>query len=72
MAIAGIGQGLAVATLFQSFPILAYSLLGVLVWHIVVRPIEDRDMIKRFGDSYLDYRERVICWIPRFTKKGVA
>lgn len=66
MAIAGIGQGLAIATMFQSIPILVYSLLGATIWHLVVRPIEERDMVKRFGASYLDYRERVKCWIPRF------
>ncbi|MBM81817.1 MAG: hypothetical protein CMJ78_14670 [Planctomycetaceae bacterium] len=66
MAIAGIGQGLAIAAVFESIPILVYSLVGAVVWHLVVRPIEERDLAKRFGDSYLAYRERVTCWIPRF------
>ena len=64
MAIAGVGQGLAIAIVFQSVPILIYSLLGALVWHLVVRPIEERDMAQRFGESYLRYRQRVSCWIP--------
>jgi len=65
MAIAGIGQGIAVATVFYSIPILVYSLLGAAIWHFVVRPIEERDMVKRFGTSYLSYQKRVTCWIPR-------
>ena len=70
MAIAGIGQGIAIAIIFQSLPILIYSLLGALVWHMVVRPIEEHDMNCRFGDPYLDYQERVSCWIPKFGARG--
>jgi protein-S-isoprenylcysteine O-methyltransferase Ste14 len=64
MAIAGIGQGIAIAIVFVSVPILVYSFLGALVWHLVVRPFEERDMVKRFGDSYADYRRTVSCWLP--------
>lgn len=65
MAIAGIGQGLAVATVFHSLSVVFYSLIGAFVWHLVVRPIEERDMVNRFGSAYLEYREQVLCWIPR-------
>ena len=68
MAIAGIGQGIVVAIIFNSIPILIYSLLGALVWHLVVRPIEEQDMARRFGDSYLKYRQRVSCWLPTFRR----
>lgn len=64
MAIAGIGQGIAIAIVFVSVPILVYSFLGALMWHLVVRPFEERDMAERFGDSYADYRRNVSCWIP--------
>lgn len=64
MAIAGVGQGVAIAMVFQSVPLLVYSLLGALVWHLAVRPVEERDMARRFGESYLRYRRRVSCWIP--------
>lgn len=64
MAVAGIGQGVAVATMFQSLPILAYAIVGAVVWHVVVRPIEERDMTIRFGEPYLEYRNRIKCWIP--------
>lgn len=65
MAIAGIGQGIAVAIAFTSIPIFVYSILGALVWHLVVRPVEERDMAKRFGAVYKQYSEKVVCWIPR-------
>ena len=68
MAVAGIGQGLALALIFQSASILIYALLGALVWHLVVRPVEEGDMVRRFGDSYLEYRKHVSCWIPTFGK----
>lgn len=70
MAIAGIGQGIAIAVIFQSAPILTYSLLGAIVWHFVVRPIEERDMVRRFGDGYEEYRQRVSCWIPTLAKRA--
>jgi len=66
MAIAGLGQGLSVALLFFSLPLTTYCLLGGFVWHLVVRPLEERDMIERFGEPYLDYQKRISCWIPRF------
>ena len=66
MAIAGIGQGISISIVFLSIPILVYSLLGAAVWHLVVRPIEEKDMAERFGESYREYRDRVSCWWPRF------
>ena len=69
MAIAGIGQGVAIAAIFQSTPVLIYSLLGAVVWHLAVRPFEERDMERRFGPSYLEYRRRVSCWIPTFGQR---
>jgi protein-S-isoprenylcysteine O-methyltransferase Ste14 len=66
MAIAGIGQGLAISIVFQSVPILIYSVLGALIWHLVVRPSEERDLAQRFGEPYEVYRRQVSCWIPTF------
>ncbi len=71
MAIAGIGQGIAIAVVFQSVPVLIYSLLGALVWHLVVRPIEERNLAGRFGESYVAYQRRVACWIPTFRQNAV-
>lgn len=66
MAMAGIGQGVALAVVFLSIPLLVYSLLGALFWQFVVRPIEERDLEDRFGEPYREYRRKVGCWIPRF------
>ncbi len=70
MAIAGIGQGISIALIFQSLPILTYSLIGALFWHCVVRPIEERDLTARFGNAYTEYRRSVSCWIPKFKRNG--
>lgn len=65
MAVAGIGQGLAVSLFCGSYAVLLYVLLGAVVWHWFVRPIEEADMYKRFGEPYLQYKQKVRCWIPR-------
>ncbi len=66
MAIGGLGQGISIAIIFQSAAILVYCVLGALVWHLVVRPIEERNLAERFGESYCEYRRCVACWIPSF------
>jgi protein-S-isoprenylcysteine O-methyltransferase Ste14 len=66
MAIAGIGQGLAISLVFQSVPIFIYSALGAVIWQLVVRPLEERDMAERFGEPYEVYRQQVSCWMPTF------
>jgi protein-S-isoprenylcysteine O-methyltransferase Ste14 len=46
----------------------AYLLQAALIsiWWVglVVRPMDERDMAVRFGDSYLEYPNRVSCWLP--------
>ena len=66
MAVAGVGQGLAIAWIFQSLPLAVYALLGAVVWHWAVRPFEEQDLAQRFGRPYQDYRARVRCWIPSY------
>ena len=66
MAVAGIGQGLAIAIFFGSVHLLVYTFIGALLWQFVVRPIEEKDMTERFGSDYVDYKMKVRCWIPRF------
>ncbi|MBK8848713.1 MAG: isoprenylcysteine carboxylmethyltransferase family protein [Saprospiraceae bacterium] len=66
MAVAGIGQGLAVSLFSESYPVLFYVLLGAFVWHWFVRPLEEEDMYKRFGEPYDHYKKSVRCWIPRW------
>lgn len=66
MAIAGIGQGIAISVIFGSLHIFIYALLGAVLWHYVVRPLEEKDMVQRFGESYDEYRSMVRCWVPTF------
>lgn len=68
MAVAGLGQGLAVALITQSVPVLVYVAIGALLWQVVVRPMEERDLSERFGDSYRCYCQEISCWIPRFRR----
>jgi protein-S-isoprenylcysteine O-methyltransferase Ste14 len=64
MAVAGIGQGLAVSLAFSSIVVLMYALLGGILWHFVVRPLEEQNMLERFGEEYREYQQRVRCWWP--------
>ena len=65
MAVSGIGQGLAVA-LFLGSPLVAmYAVMGSAIWQLVFRPLEEDYLERRFGDSFLEYKKLVRCWIPR-------
>lgn len=64
MAVAGLGQGLAVALGAGSWLLLVYVACGILLWNYGVRPGEERDLLRRFGASYADYQRHVRCWIP--------
>lgn len=64
MAVAGIVQGIAVGWYLGSLPVIGYAIAGALLWHIAVRPVEERDLAKRFGEEYAGYRQRVGLWAP--------
>ncbi len=66
MAVAGIGQGVCVGIIVGSYLVVLYALSGAVLWHILVRPVEEEDLEVRFGKSYTDYKRAVKCWIPRF------
>ena len=65
MAIAGIGQGVAVGLILADWFVVGYALSGALVWHNVARPPEERDLVARFGPDYERYRAAVPLWRPR-------
>jgi protein-S-isoprenylcysteine O-methyltransferase Ste14 len=65
MAIAGLGQGMAISLFFNSIHLLTYAIIGALIWQLVVRPIEEKNMSLRFGEEYEEYRRKIRCWIPR-------
>ena len=66
MAIAGIGQGICVGLILGSYTIILYSISGAILWHMMIRPIEEKDLEQRFGKLYLEYKSRIRCWIPKF------
>lgn len=66
MAIAGVGQGVAVSVIYQSIAVFVYALLGAILWQWVVRPAEEADLLRRFGLAYENYRQQVNCWFPKF------
>ena len=45
----------------------AYVVAGGVLWHALVRPAEEADLERRFGEPYRAYRRHVRCWIPRAT-----
>lgn len=65
MAVAGIAQGLAVGLVLGSTSVVLYALAGAVVWHLGVRPYEERDLARRFGAEYSEYRARTGLWWPR-------
>ncbi|WP_284988811.1 isoprenylcysteine carboxylmethyltransferase family protein [Arthrobacter sp. efr-133-TYG-120] len=67
MAAAGILQGAAVGVILQSWLVVAYAVVGSLVWNYVVRPLEESDLEERFGEEFRQYRDAVRCWVPRMS-----
>ena len=65
MAVAGIVQGVAVGLVFSSWLVVAYAVIGSVIWNLAVRPHEEADLERRFGGDYSSYRDAVRCWIPR-------
>ncbi|MGB1315782.1 MAG: methyltransferase family protein, partial [Chitinophagales bacterium] len=64
MAVAGIGQAFSIGLYFGSFLILFYAFSGAILWHIFVRPSEEKNLLERFGKNYLEYRNNTWCWFP--------
>jgi protein-S-isoprenylcysteine O-methyltransferase Ste14 len=66
MAIGGLIQGVGVGIFLGSPAVVAYALLGGPVWHLLVRPWEESDLERRFGELYRRYHRAVQCWLPRW------
>ena len=66
MAVAGITQAIAVGLALGSPLTIVYSLAGAWLWNTAVRPIEEADLERRFGEDFVAYREAVRCWLPRW------
>lgn len=66
MAVAGIAQGVAVGIALGSPAVVVYALSGGPIWNTFVRPWEEADLERRFGEPYRRYCREVRCWVPRF------
>ncbi len=65
MAATGIAQGVLLAWAAGSWLTLGYAIAGGLFWHGFVRPIEEADLVRRFGAPYEAYQAAVPLWWPR-------
>ncbi|NYF11353.1 protein-S-isoprenylcysteine O-methyltransferase Ste14 [Leifsonia sp. AK011] len=72
MALAGIGQGVAVGLSIESWLVVLYALLGSAIWNWAVRPHEEANLLETFGVVYTDYQSRVRCWIPTFRASAMV
>lgn len=64
MALAGIVQGAAVGLILSSWLVIAYAIIGSMLWNYAVRPLEESDLEERYGDEFRQYRDAVRCWVP--------
>lgn len=65
MAVGGILQGMAVGLSIGSPLVILYSLMGGIAWNTLVRPLEEEYLEGVFGNSYLEYKNSVRCWLPK-------
>lgn len=68
MAVAGVMQGVAVGVWLESSWVVLGAFLAGTFWHVAIRPHEEADLAHRMGMPYLQYRERVPLWVPRWRK----
>lgn len=69
MAVAGIGQGISVGLMLGSWLTVLYALIGSVAWNVIARPLEEADLLSKFGESYRGYQQQVRCWIPVLPRK---
>lgn len=69
MALAGVLQVIGVGLWLGSWMVVAYALAGAVLWHLVVRPQEEQELLERFGAEFDAYRRAVRCWLPRPTSR---
>ena len=63
----GIGLFLAVGLMAASWFILLFALIALAAIRLVVVPLEERELIARFGDAYRAYARRTGALVPRLT-----
>ncbi|WP_159614563.1 isoprenylcysteine carboxylmethyltransferase family protein [Glutamicibacter sp. JC586] len=68
MAVAGITQGVAVGLILGSWLVVAYALVGSLLWNWLIRPAEEANLRENFGEEFTTYQQRVSCWVPKMRR----
>ena len=70
MALGAIVAYLGVAVLVGSIGALALVLLAAACLLVYIKTLEEKEMEMRFGQDYLEYRQRTPFLLPRFRNKG--
>jgi protein-S-isoprenylcysteine O-methyltransferase Ste14 len=58
---------LSESVLFYSFPIFIWAILFFLLNAIYIPSSEEKGLVSRFGEEYLEYKKNVPRWIPRIS-----
>ena len=61
---------IAIAFFVNSIFLVLWATLFVFLFTPVIIYFEEKDLMKRFGDKYIEYRRNTGALIPRFWKKG--
>ncbi len=64
MMLATVGLGTAAALYTGSIPVLGYVVVLAMVWHVAVRPADERNLQRQFGREFEAYRRGVRLWMP--------
>jgi protein-S-isoprenylcysteine O-methyltransferase Ste14 len=65
MAVSGVSQTVGVALALGSPLYYLVPPAGALLWHLAIRPSEERFLASRFGRRYEEYHRDVPLWLPR-------
>jgi len=69
MYVGGAAALSGVGLILGSLSILVLGVLFLLLAHIMVLLIEERELRKRFGESFVQYARQVNRWLPRWPRK---
>ena len=58
---------LSESVLFYSFPIFIWAILFFLLNAIYIPSSEEKGLVSRFGEEYLEYKKNVPRWIPKIS-----
>ncbi|MGH7581914.1 MAG: methyltransferase family protein [Gemmatimonadales bacterium] len=64
MVSAGLVQGIGAGLWFGSTLVMGFFVTLALVWNLIYRPEDERQLERVFGRTYVFYRRSVRCWLP--------